>query len=83
MGDSGNRKTDRLYHELRNRIFKNSVARTFKQYCGEYHTASSFALWMATALIGDKKNQSSAPSSVFIYNNFGGVDHSFILLEKC
>jgi 3-oxoacyl-[acyl-carrier-protein] synthase II len=82
-GDSGHPKTDGIYQELRNGIFKNSVTKTFKQYCGEYHTASSFALWMAAAFIGDKKNHPSTPSSIFIYNNFGGVDHIFILLEKC
>ncbi len=82
-GNSGNRKTDLIYHELKNTLFKNSVTQTFKQYCGEYYTASSFALWLASKLIHNSSLLSSAPTSILIYNNFGGSEHSIILVEKC
>jgi 3-oxoacyl-[acyl-carrier-protein] synthase II len=77
LGDSGNKKTDRIYKELRKGIFKTSVSKTFKEYCGEYHTASSFALWLSTKYLNEEL------SSVLIYNHFGGTDHSIILVEKC
>ncbi|HWZ22139.1 MAG TPA: beta-ketoacyl synthase chain length factor [Cytophagaceae bacterium] len=82
LGDSGNKKTDTIYKTLRNGILKNSSIQPFKKYCGEYHTASSFAVGLATTLLNDKTS-SNAPSTILIYNNFGGEDHSIILLEKC
>ena len=81
LGDSGNKKTDLICKELRKEIFKNSTVINFKKYCGEYHVASSFALGLAVNRMREKST--SSPASVLIYNNFGGEDHSIILLEKC
>ncbi len=81
LGNSRNKQTDIIYDKLKDGMFKNSVTQTFKKYCGEYHTASSFALWQCTKII-NKSNPSNA-SSVLIYNHFGGTDHSIILIEKC
>lgn len=82
LGNSGNKKTDSTYDVLINGIFKNATVKYFKNYCGEYPTASSFAMGMAASLLNDKKTI-NPPTSVLIYNNFGGEDHSIILLERC
>ena len=82
LGKSGNRKTDNIYSDLKNGLFRNSKTQTFKQFCGEYHTASAFALWLASMLIGNSLS-SSSPSSVLIYNHFGGEEHSILLVERC
>ncbi len=80
LGNSGTKKTDRIYSKLQTGIFSNSTIQTFKEYCGEYHTASSFALWMATKMLNDPSNELR---SILIYNHFGGLDHSIIIVEKC
>ncbi len=80
LGDSGNKKTDQIYGELRNSIFKNFSTQNFKPYCGEYHTASAFALWLSAAIMNV---ENSKISSILIYNHFGGNDHGIILVEKC
>jgi 3-oxoacyl-[acyl-carrier-protein] synthase II len=77
-GKSGNDRNDLVLEEMLDRIFKNTPQQTFKQYCGEYHTASAFALWFAV-----KKLQEKSFSSALVCNHFGGEDHSIMLVEKC
>ncbi len=50
----------------------------YKGYCGEYDTASSFAMWLSTKLIDEQEAK-----NVLIYNTDEGYSHSFILLTKC
>jgi 3-oxoacyl-[acyl-carrier-protein] synthase II len=81
LGNSGNKKTDTIYKDLEKDLFANSKIKAFKQFSGEYPTASAFALWYASMLL--RNGKPDAPSSVLIYNNFEGSDHSIILVEKC
>jgi hypothetical protein len=46
----------------------------FKQFCGEYPTASAFAVWLACSL--------GQGHHILIYNNHKLSQHSFILLER-
>lgn len=75
-GRSGHSKTDVLHAALNDTFFKKSAIQTFKQYCGEYHTASAFALWLAVQELTNH-------SSVLVSNQFGGEDHSLLLVERC
>ncbi len=77
-GESGHKKFDAFYKILRSTIFSLQELQTFKQYCGEYPTASAFACWLAVKKI----NEENYPS-VLICNDFGGADLSLILIEKC
>ncbi|HVD97136.1 MAG TPA: beta-ketoacyl synthase N-terminal-like domain-containing protein [Cytophagaceae bacterium] len=77
-GNSGNAKTDLVYQDLKRTIFKETDTTSFKQYCGEYHTASAFGCWWAV-----KKIQRGEASSVLLCNQFGGADYSILLIEKC
>lgn len=66
-----------------------SIAR-FKHLCGEYPTAAAFAFWMATEIIKlnrlpqhmIKRSTGKDFKRVLIYNNYKGIQHSFMLLEK-
>ena len=78
-GKTGNIKTDKIYQSLGEGPMKNSTKLSFKQYCGEYHTASAFGLWLAAGLV----KKASSPTSVLIYNHFGGTEHSLMIVEKC
>jgi hypothetical protein len=51
----------------------------YKQLCGEYHTASAFALSLAAKII----KEGSSIKNVLIWNNYLHLNHSFFLLSAC
>jgi hypothetical protein len=66
------------------------VAR-FKHLCGEYCTASSFAVWLSMQILDSgkvpemliKQNPPAKPvRRILIYNNFRELQHSFMLISK-
>jgi len=50
----------------------------YKHLCGEYATASAFAVWLALQL----KPAQQLPQYLLFYNNHKLTQHSFILLER-
>lgn len=92
MGFSGDVNFDKLLQDLLPAIEKDSIAATYKNISGEYHTASAFAMWTATKLI--EKQQlpkvlsvsGKVPSNikhVLILNQYLGINYSFTLLSQC
>lgn len=53
---------------------------TFKDACGEYPTAVSYALWKAGRML--QEQASSGPFNILIYNNFLGWEHTFLLVSN-
>jgi len=51
----------------------------YKHLCGEYHTASAFALNLAANII----KQESSIKNVLIWNNYLQINHSFFYLSAC
>ncbi len=51
LGLSGDPRTDQVYHALVKSDFQNSPLAFFKHLCGEYHTATAFATWLAAMMI--------------------------------
>ena len=49
----------------------------YKQYCGEYLVAMSFALWQAYHRV----LETDAPRSILLYNSFLD-NHSFLLIRR-
>jgi 3-oxoacyl-(acyl-carrier-protein) synthase len=47
LGLNGDPRTDRWYHDLVETDFPDASLAFFKHLCGEYHTASAFATWLA------------------------------------
>lgn len=92
MGFSGDVDFDQKLKELLPAIEKESIVACYKNVCGEYHTASAFAMWTATKLI--EKQQlpkvlaisDKTPSKikhVLIINQYLGINYSFTLLSQC
>lgn len=92
MGFSSDVNFDKLLVELLPTIEKESVAASFKHLSGEYHTASAFAMWVATKLIekqhlpktlaiSDKRPEKI--KHVLIINQYLGINYSFTLLSQC
>ncbi len=92
MGLNGNPRTDQVYKFLAGKDFADTPLAYFKHLCGEYHTASAFAAWLAaqvisTQLVPGAVCLKSSPKStiyehVLIYNHFMGNNHAFILLSR-
>ncbi|MDU1890196.1 MAG: beta-ketoacyl synthase chain length factor [Dysgonomonas sp.] len=76
-GRNGNRNQDIIYNDIEN-FFPSATISSFKDICGEYQTASAFALWQGAAIIKEKGN-----NSLLIYNHYNNINHSLILLNKC
>lgn len=77
-GKNGNKKQDRVYSELENSLFPQARCTAFKTKCGEYQTASSFAVWMAS----DSSKNTVQGRYTLIYNHYQEINHSFILLKS-
>jgi len=86
-GDSAN---DLIYEQTVNTIFSNSIITYYKHLCGDYHTSSAFALWLAamilktqeipeTIIIHQQKREKI--KNILIYNHLNNVNHSFILVS--
>lgn len=85
FGNSGDGRTDHWYYELRQHVFPNKKISTFKQFSGDYRTASAFGCYLGVKLL--EKNHSikgfehSHPKTILVYNQFGGERHGFVLLK--
>ena len=93
-GKNGDSKNDLLYNHLENNVFANSLTVNYKHLCGEYPTATSFALWLATNIIqtnsvpacllqDDVDHANINVENVLIYNNYLNIHHSIYLLSAC
>ena len=90
-GLNGDIELDKVYYSLKDELFKHSNPLYFKHLCGEYHTSSSFAFWIASEILKHQHipeslfidgNQKSQPKNFMVYNHFQNRNHSLILLRK-
>lgn len=85
-GRAGNAVTEPIYDRVHSDLFPGSLEIPFKAYCGEYQTASSFAMWMATRLLRGYRVLDipaiAGEKYILIYNTYREVNHALILLEK-
>ncbi len=91
-GKNGDTISDKIYDHLTNGIFNNCSIVHYKNLCGEYPTASSFALWMGANIIktgavpaaleytGNKKDEIK---NILIYNHYQQTHHSLFLISAC
>ncbi len=91
LGLNGNSPLDRIYHQLNENLFKEANKAYFKHLCGEYKTASSFALWLATQVLHTQNIPNAIKLNEFkqdkikhvlIYNNYSNINHSLFLLQQ-
>ena len=64
-----------IYEELETNLFPESIHLSFKDECGEYPTASSYAVWKAVKT----SINCTTPTNILIYNHHHSINHSLIL----
>jgi len=91
LGKNGDIDFDPFYDTL-SEGFQNTQLAYYKHLCGEFHTASSFGLWLASkilktqtlpevVMLNDKAKTSF--KTILLYNQYRGENHSFTLLKQC
>jgi 3-oxoacyl-[acyl-carrier-protein] synthase II len=91
VGKSGDLAGDGISERICQSVFPQNPKVTFKHLCGEYSVASSFAMWLATAIL---KIQRIPPAlnptsdkrkieNVLIYNPYFSHHHSLLLITAC
>lgn len=91
LGYNGDQADNEHYNQLREKVFSANPAGAFKHLCGEYQTATSFALWLAASILFSQtiphkvelepSGTAKKIRNVLIYNRYRLNNHSFILLE--
>jgi 3-oxoacyl-(acyl-carrier-protein) synthase len=91
-GATGDPSADHLIHQTADSLFSLVTQCRFKHLCGEYFTASSFAVWLGASMV--KKNvvplstrfsltrPPTEINKVLIVNHYHNANYSFLLLEK-
>ncbi len=91
LGNCGEANGDHYYEEIAASMFPATAIGHFKHLCGEYETASAFALWLAATILKTQHipegvlQQANIPSSIkniVIYNHHRSDQHSLYLLER-
>jgi 3-oxoacyl-[acyl-carrier-protein] synthase II len=91
LGKSGEKDTDADLEKITADLFPTGSLGAFKHLCGEYPTASAFALWLGARIIHERKTpaivlerESGRPlKNVLIVNSYFEKYHSLILLRAC
>ncbi len=90
-GENGDARDADLVASCESAFGNETTVARFKHMCGEYPTASAFALWLACYLPIDqplpehmlkKQGTTNKNRTVLIYNYHKNVQHSFMLVTK-
>ncbi len=89
LGLTGDKTFDKPFNDLANSYFAEQAQVYFKHLCGEYKTATSFALWLASKIAYTGKipdivrlnKVDRVPKNILIYNHYNNINHSLILLS--
>ena len=91
-GRNGDIGSDKIFDQLQNSIFEKKDSVDYKNLCGDYPTATGFALWLAANIIktgsippvlnftGSKENK---PKRILIYDHYQNIHHSLLLVSAC
>ena len=91
-GKNGDAKSDEIFAQLQHRIFSKSNLVNYKNLCGEYPTATSFALWLAANIIKSETIPTvleyTGPKEkpikrILIYDHYQSIHHSLLLITAC
>ncbi|MCX6285746.1 MAG: beta-ketoacyl synthase chain length factor [Bacteroidetes bacterium] len=91
MGNNGNEEHDRICNDVIEHALPSASHMVYKHLCGEYHTVSGFALYLAANILRKQFIPSSLPclpkspgklQNILIHNHFWNTDHSFILVRR-
>jgi len=90
-GKSGDSRLDKDADLITSSVFPNSSTVLFKHLCGEFSSASAFALWLGARIIEEQqipevvleRNAKRPVKNCLIYNPYFSNYHSLILLRAC
>lgn len=77
-GENGDIDNDAVYASVVAQLFPDKRPEHYKHICGEYFTATAFAVALAARRI-----KASEWGNTLIYNHSGAVNHAFILILPC
>ena len=89
LGLNGDSDFDPVYYDLMKTQFSGTDQAYFKHLCGEYHTSSAFALWLAGKVIREQslpeivslnKQRKKPVKNILIYNQYRMKNHSLMLV---
>ncbi len=91
LGKNGDKKSDGAIEFTSSSYFASSSVGVFKHLCGEYPTASAFALWLSAKIVAENfipepvvlRDANRPLKRLLIYNSYFGKQHSMILLRAC
>ena len=91
-GNSGDKEDDKILNETNETLFQQTNIAHFKRLCGEYFTASAFALWLAAAIIEkqeipkalvNKPSEELSLKNILIINQYRNTEYSFMCVSSC
>jgi 3-oxoacyl-[acyl-carrier-protein] synthase II len=88
-GLCGDESRDTLLKYCNENVYTEQSIIGFKHLCGEYMTASSFAVWLGAKMLKTQhipesvvlRNTARTPKTIFIHNAYK-TSHSLILLKQ-
>lgn len=92
FGINGDAEAERYYDEALSAFSSDLPVLAFKHLCGEYETATGFALWLIHTLQKQpapeacpvwwrKPTRKLSFKNILLYNHFRGRDHNFLMLS--
>jgi hypothetical protein len=84
-GYSGDIRNDFWYDDIADNLFRHTSPITFKQWTGDYPTASAFAVWLGCHILKGTAEHlfpHAVGGPLLIYNHYLGTQHSLILLDS-
>jgi len=90
-GENGDKQTLPFYNSCEMLLDDNTSIVRYKHMTGDYATASALGLWYACQFIKSqqvpgqmfkKKTAKTNYRNILLYNNFKGLQHSFILVSE-
>ncbi|HYG02549.1 MAG TPA: beta-ketoacyl synthase chain length factor [Chryseosolibacter sp.] len=91
-GFSGNARIDQEIEKLMAAIFPHAAIGRFKHLCGEFTTASAFAVALASRILANSYNDLASIGyqqhgnpirTILVYNRYFAESHSLILMRAC
>jgi Beta-ketoacyl synthase, N-terminal domain len=91
-GENGDTRTLPFYKTCETLLANDTAIMRYKHMTGDYATASALGLWYACefmknqqipAYMFKKQTSKTIYSNILLYNNFKGLQHSFILISAC
>lgn len=91
LGKNGDSRFDHYYEDLQQGLFLKKCQVGFKHLVGDNNSISSYACWLASKILKEKKIPKifklntincNTPRNILIYNQYLGRNHGLILLKS-